>query len=335
VCARGNPQARSIVYTISGTHGVEGYAGSMAQISMLRMSPSVLPDSVRVIHLHMINPYGASHILKENEQNADQLKNYAGYYSLGYDNPIAQQLIDAIDLPNLWNSTVQQSAFAAFGEIIAQYGENAVNVALKTGQGKRPQGIAYFGPSKSWSSNTSESVVDKYLRNADNILLIDWHTAVGLYGNWTCLVTDNETEVAFKKWAPNAPTEPSDVGVPTGGELPYSVIKVKSGAKRFVRIIWEAGTYPVTPQINALFFLRLYCRFYSNATDPFCQQITAQLKDFFYPQSKDWKEVTYKTINELLPMVLSGFVAEINSAAVSMLPVFYMIAGLIIFLQLH
>jgi hypothetical protein len=26
VCALGNPQARSIVFTISGTHGIEGYA---------------------------------------------------------------------------------------------------------------------------------------------------------------------------------------------------------------------------------------------------------------------------------------------------------------------
>jgi Protein of unknown function (DUF2817) len=31
VCMVGKSQARSTVLTISGTHGVEGYAGSMAQ----------------------------------------------------------------------------------------------------------------------------------------------------------------------------------------------------------------------------------------------------------------------------------------------------------------
>ncbi len=110
VCALGNSQARSIVFTISGTHGVEGYAGSMAQISMLQGPSSIFAADVRMVHLHMINPYGASYILIENEQNADQLKNEAMYYTLAYDNPILQQLIDGIDLPNMGNTTVQQNA---------------------------------------------------------------------------------------------------------------------------------------------------------------------------------------------------------------------------------
>ena len=32
----------------------------------------------------------------------------AGFYALGYDNPIAQELIDGIDLPNLNNATIRQ-----------------------------------------------------------------------------------------------------------------------------------------------------------------------------------------------------------------------------------
>jgi hypothetical protein len=330
VCALGNPNARSIIYTICGTHGIEGYAGSMAQLSMLRMSSSILSDNVRVVYLHMINPYGASFTSKENEENADQLKNGAKYYDLGYDNPILQRLIDGIDLPNLSNQTVQQQAFGLFAQLIAEYGEDAVNAALKTGQGKRPQGIGYFGPSKSWSSATSEQVVNKYLQNADNILLIDWHTAVGLYGNWTYLPLDNESAAAFQRWIPDAPTEPYDVIVPTGGELPYSSIKTISAAKRVIRVMWEAGTYPVTPDINAMFFLRLYCRFYSNATDPFCQQIIAQTKEYFYPQGTDWKMLTYNAINELLPRVLSGFSAEISNKTPSIRPHLSPIAGLLL-----
>ncbi|CAF0816202.1 unnamed protein product [Adineta steineri] len=330
VCALGNPQARSIIYTISGTHGIEGFAGSMAQISMLRMPPSAFGDNVRVIHLHMINPYGASFISKENEQNADQLKNGAQYYSLNYDNPILQRLIDGIDLPNLSNSTVQQQAFALFAQLYNEYGENAVNTAMKTGQGKRPQGIAYFGPSKSWSSETSEQVVNKYLQNADNILLIDWHTAVGLYGNWTYLPLDNDSTMTFKRWIPDAPTEPNDIVVATGGELPYSYIKTISGAKRMIRVFWEAGTYPVTPNINAMFFLRLHCRFYRNATEPFCQDVIAQTKEYFYPQGADWKRLTYNAVNEYLPRVVSGFVAEVSNGTPVLRFHFFTMTGLLL-----
>ena len=307
VCLVGKSRARSTVFTISGTHGVEGYAGSMAQILMLRDLSTAFAADLRMVHLHMINPYGASYILKENEQNADQLKNQAMYYSLAYDNSIVQEMIDGIDLPNLGNATVQKQAFEFFEQLIAKYGPDAVNVALKTGQGKRPQGIAYFGPSKSWSSLTTDYVIDKYLQNTDNILLIDWHTAVGPYGNWTFIGVDQETEIAFKSWAPDALVAPNDVGVPTGGNLPYSRVKERTGAKRVLRGVWEAGTYPVTQQTNAVFILRLYCRFYSNLTDPFCQQIIAQIKEFFYPKQEDWKILTYNIIKDILPKVLSGF----------------------------
>ncbi|CAF1153258.1 unnamed protein product [Adineta ricciae] len=330
VCARGNSHARSIIYTISGTHGIEGYAGSMAQISMLHMSSLIPFDNVRVVHLHMINPYGASFISKENEDNADQLKNEPKYYDLGYDNSILQRLIDGIDLPNLSNQTVQQQAFALFAQLMAEHGEHAVNTALKTGQGKRPQGIGYFGPFKSWSSATSEQVVKKYLQNADNVLLIDWHTAVGLYGNWTYLPMDNVSATAFQRWIPDAPTEPYDIVVPIGGELPYSSIKSISGAKHLMRVAWEAGTYQVTPDISAMFFQRLYCRFYSNLSDPFCQQIIAKTREYFYPQGTDWKILTYNAINELLPRIVSGFVGEISNGTPSIMSHFLETLALLI-----
>ncbi|CAF3200626.1 unnamed protein product [Rotaria sp. Silwood2] len=116
---------------------------------MLRGNSSMLPPGIRIVHLHLINPYGASYILKEDEQNADQLKNEPMYYTLDYDNPILQRLIDQIDIPNLGNVSVRQNAFLVFTRLVADYDEEAINLALKIRQGKRPQGIAYLGPSKS------------------------------------------------------------------------------------------------------------------------------------------------------------------------------------------
>ncbi|CAF1011289.1 unnamed protein product [Rotaria sp. Silwood1] len=330
VCAVGDVRKRAVIYTISGTHGVEGYAGSMAQISMLRGNSSMFPRGVRMVHLHLINPYGASYILKENEQNADQIKNVAMYYTLNYDNPILQRLMDQIDLPNLGNVSVQQNAFAVFAQLIADYGEEAVNLAMKTGQGKRPQGIAYFGPSKSWSSQTEEYVVNKYLPYASHILLIDWHTAVGPYGAWSFVPFDNESEAAFKRWASNDLISPYDLGVPTGGQLPYSTIKTKTGARRVIRGFWEAGTYNVTMETNALFILRLYCRFYSNITDPFCKDIISKTQEYFYPQANQWKKLTYDAINNVLPKVLSGFAAEVNIGAKLIISDLRIIMGIII-----
>ena len=319
VCAVGDANSRSVVFTISGTHGIEGYAGSMAQISMLRGPSSMFPPGVRMIHLHMINPYGASFVLKENEQNADQYKNLAEFYSTAYDNPILQELIDGINLKNLNNQTEQQNALATFARLIQKYGEENVNEALKIGQGKRPEGIAYFGPNKSWSSNTTEYVMNKYLSNLDKLFVIDLHTAVGPYGKWVFLPIDRKTEIFFKRWVPNALISEYDVRTPPGGETPFNQLRKISKAKRFWRCLWEAGTYPVTPETNAAFFLRLYCRFYSNRTDPFCQNIIGQIQEFFYPQKVDWRNMTYHSFNEIFPEILTGFVAEHNQGNLSVL----------------
>ena len=335
VCTVGDPSARSIVFTISGTHGVEGYPGSMAQISMLRGPPSMFPRGVRMVHLHMVNPYGASFTLKENEDNADQLKNAAGYYALNYSNPIVEGFMDNINLSSMGSSAAQANAQQVFGKLINDYGLDKVNLALKTGQGSRREGIAYFGSRKSWSSNTTEYVVRKYLQNAGDILVIDWHSAVGPYGEWSFVPVDQEADNAMKKWAPSVPRVPYDVGVPTGGQLPYSYIKAMTNATRVVRGLWEAGTEEVTSDINNAFILRLYCRFYSNTSDPFCGQITWMIRNFFYPYAANWTNITYQNINRYLPQVLNGFAADVVSEAVPLGPTLIALVGLVACLLTH
>ena len=62
----------------------------------------------------MINPYGASFVLKENEDNADQYKNFAGLYAAGIDNPVLVEFIDAYNLPALGDPAAQQACKIEF-----------------------------------------------------------------------------------------------------------------------------------------------------------------------------------------------------------------------------
>ncbi|CAF3978927.1 unnamed protein product [Rotaria magnacalcarata] len=257
---------------------------------MLRGNSSMSPPDVRRAHLHLINPYGASYILKENEQNANQLKNNTMYYTLHYDNPILQRLIDQIELPTLGNKSARQNAYAVIGQLFAEYDGEVVNMALKTGQGRRPQGIAYFGPPKSLSSQIEDYVVAKYFPYETDIILIGLHTAIG---PWSFMPIDKESETAFKRWAPNDLMASYDIVIPSGGQLPYSNIKPKTNAKRVIRGIWEAGSYNVIMKTNAMFMTRLCCHFYTNADE--------------------WKRLTYNAINNVFSNVLSGFAAEIRS----------------------
>jgi hypothetical protein len=49
--------AKSVIVTISATHGVEGFFGSATQIEWLHRVKSVaLPADVAALHIHAINP---------------------------------------------------------------------------------------------------------------------------------------------------------------------------------------------------------------------------------------------------------------------------------------
>ena len=185
-----------------------------------------------------------------------------------------------------------------------------VGLALSMGQGSHPQGIAYFGPKKSCSSNTTDHVADKYLINAEQILLIDWHTAVSPHGEWTFLPIDPESNSTFRRWTTKVAIGLYDVGVPPGGELPYSKVKTVSGAKRVIRGLWEVGTYPVNEATNAYFILRLHCHFYGDVSETFCGFILGEIQKFFYPQLNDWKARTFNAINDALPEILASFAAD-------------------------
>jgi hypothetical protein len=55
VAVVGSPDAPNRLLVISGTHGVEGFAGSMCQTAWLAEGASI-PDDLSVVLIHAINP---------------------------------------------------------------------------------------------------------------------------------------------------------------------------------------------------------------------------------------------------------------------------------------
>src|SRR6267154_2941761 len=55
----GPPDARRVLVTISGTHGVEGFFGSATQIEWLRRAKTAPPPAgIAALHIRAILPYG-------------------------------------------------------------------------------------------------------------------------------------------------------------------------------------------------------------------------------------------------------------------------------------
>jgi len=55
----GDPHAEKVLVVISGTHGVEGFCGSGAQVGWISGgAPDRLPSGIAALFIHAINPYG-------------------------------------------------------------------------------------------------------------------------------------------------------------------------------------------------------------------------------------------------------------------------------------
>ena len=73
----GATEATRTLVVSSGTHGVEGFAGSGIQTGLLQEGiNSRLPEGVSVLLIHALNPYGMAHLRRFTEDNVDLNRNF-------------------------------------------------------------------------------------------------------------------------------------------------------------------------------------------------------------------------------------------------------------------
>jgi hypothetical protein len=193
----GPRDARRILFTISGTHGVEGFFGSAVQIEWLRRTKgATLPDDVAVLHVHAINPYGFAWLRRTNENNVDINRNW-----MDFDDPLpANPLYDELskDLcPADWSPATQKETWARLQAWIASRGFGAFQAAVQGGQWTHRSGLFYGGRCASWSRSTLTSIVTANIKHASRVCLLDFHTGLGPYGYAEPIVGHRRTDPAF------------------------------------------------------------------------------------------------------------------------------------------
>ncbi len=74
------PDADRVLVLISGTHGIEGFAGSAIQTGLLREDiAGELPKDTGLLFIHALNPYGFSHLRRYTEDNVDLNRNFVDH----------------------------------------------------------------------------------------------------------------------------------------------------------------------------------------------------------------------------------------------------------------
>ena len=177
------PQASRCLILFSGTHGLEGLAGSAAQMAWLSSSQAAsIPTGVKVIVVHAVNCWGFAHRSRLTEDGVDLNRNFVDHSNPPPNEPY-QHYEGASPVTDISQAGIDrfQAVMAAGGKqlndpVTASSGSNG-------GQYTDPKGITFGGQAPCWSNTIVQNLVKEHAGHADRVCVIDWHTGVGGYND--------------------------------------------------------------------------------------------------------------------------------------------------------
>lgn len=182
VAQLGDDDAESVLLIVSGTHGVEGYAGSALQSWWLdERSPAATLDGLRVVILHGFNPVGFSWVRRVNEDNVDLNRNFVDWSSP----PANEAYGDVADLlvPETWTDDVQAATTGALLGVAGEVGLERFQQIVSGGQYEHPTGIFHGGSGPVWSHRWLDQHLAELVGPAKRLGVIDLHTGLGESGH--------------------------------------------------------------------------------------------------------------------------------------------------------
>ncbi len=318
----GADDATRALVVISGTHGVEGFAGSGPQVDLLRGLPSGgLPRDTALLLLHAVNPHGFAWWRRVTEDNVDLNRNWVDYAQPLPANAGYVELREHYNPRALDPQTLARHE-AAIEAYRARHGVHAARVARSSGQYVAPRGIFYGGTAPTWSRRTSEAILADHLGQARTVAIVDLHTGLGPYGYGEPICNhapgSERVRRARRWWGPSV-TEPL-LGTSSSQEkwglsefgyeralahadiafvaLEYGTWGPPHGedALRDDAWLWQHGAGPDWADVGAM-------------------PIRRALKDYFHPPREDWQEMVLWRGRQVFRQALAGLAAEGGAAA--------------------
>jgi len=289
----GPRQAEAVLVMISGTHGVEGFCGSGAQVDWLRRGEAAaLPAGLAVLMIHAINPYGFSWLRRVTQENVDLNRNWVDFTAPLPANPGYDQLAEAI-CPTEWTPAAQQRSFQVLAAYMGTEGMAAAQQALSGGQYSHPAGIFYGGSGPTWSRRTQTTIFETYLGEAGRIGILDYHTGLGPWGYGEPIITDPVGSAGFDRaraWYGAAVTSPSG-GSSTSADVVGDGLAAAHGLLAHAEVTGMALEVGVQDLMQVMNALRADAWLHAHG-DPLSEQgraIKTQIRDAFYGDADDWK----------------------------------------------
>ena len=316
VAVLAKPGTQKWLISVSGTHGVEGFYGSMCQTEYLyHLETHERDPEVGILMVHLINPWGTSWQRRVNEDNIDLNRNYLDFSRPLPDNAAYEALHPLFTKECATGDKRAESDVAWDAQVQAQ-GATALRSGLEAGQYKHPDGLYFGGFEPAWSNLTLRSIMQEFCGDCSDAISFDLHTGAGAYGHPMLMaIAEREypgladAERIYGAWLYKILTRPdqtTDTGISAAatGYTSQAMVDLMAG-KRFTQLVIECGTYDgVTVGHLAMLddhFLHLRGELSGNEF----HRVKAAIMEFFYPTDDDWRELAWLRTRQIFDRALA------------------------------
>jgi len=312
----GPRESKTVLVLISGTHGVEGFAGSAVQTGLMREGiASKLKEDSSILMIHAINPFGFAHLRRVNEDNVDLNRNFLDHAKPHPQNPEYDALAEFISP----RSVLSLSRIAVWPRLLwykATGRTEELQQAISGGQYSDPEGLFYGGRFETWSNKTVKSIVHRYLSAAQRVVVIDLHTGLGAYGEYELVLQQSENSPTYRRavalWGPekvrttfndNSDQENQETGDSTSSAELSGPMKLV-----FPNLLSEAEVTAVTVEFGTVSAIKVFLamrdenwlHYHGNPSTSSGKRIKAALWRAFYPEDDGWKQMIWSGAKQVV-----------------------------------
>jgi hypothetical protein len=306
----GPDDATSCLWLVSGTHGVEGYAGSALQCHWLDRRAVDRPDAVRVVLVHGLNPYGFAWVRRVDEQNVDLNRNALDWSLPPPVNEAYDELAPLL-VPTRWDDETRAATDAAIFEVAARVGFAELQRIVSSGQYHHPDGVFYGGTGPVWSHRLLADTAPTLAGAARRLGIVDVHTGLGPWGHGELITHESAGAPGYERagawWGRvHSMVDGDSVSAPLTGDW-LGRIEAFLPSIEVTAAALEFGTLDVVDVLQAL-RADAWLHAHGDPNGPAGEAVRAQVRAAFVDDDPSWFATIRTRFDEVVDAALVGLV---------------------------
>jgi len=301
----GDKDASKVLVLISGTHGIEGFAGSAIEIDFLNLLGAgqlTVPDNTAVLLIHALTPWGYAWHRRCDADGIDLNRNL-----IDFSQPLPENRgYDLLRSTFFWADAQQRKQ--ACVDFARQHGREALETAISGGQYNDQAGPFYGGKAPAHGRLVTEQLICEHNLQHRDLAVIDLHTGLGSYG-YGEIICDHTPDSAgtrvARAWYGDSVTLPllgTSSSVPKTGLLDYAWHAIMN--ERSCYITLEFGTFSTDQLFEVL--LRDHQLWAQEPDLPMRLAQAKSMRHHFCPSEQAWQEMVLFRARQVISQALQG-----------------------------